>query len=211
MKNLVNGKCDKVKLFMRVELIYDKKMYLKNPDKIDTLFKINDRILGGIVKIEEGKIEGDDCNLYGFFQDILVGLVYLLSNGKSKKYVSMSKEEIKEIAKLYGFTIKNIDMAYITSLSFPFNKYIFEFDEDDDELIIHYYNDMYIYKDYLGEKGVIKIPMKEFVKNIVKLAESYINFIKKHNDIWKEYEIDFLEDRLKDVKKYYKERYGEEL
>ena len=196
---------------MKIELIYDKKMYLKSPDKIDTLFKINDKILGGIVNIEEGKIEGDDCDLYGFFQDILIGLAYLLSNGKSKKYMSISKEEIKEIAKLYGFTIKNIDMAYITSLSFPFNMYIFEFDEDGDELIIHYYNDMYIYKNYLGKKGVIKISMKEFVKNILKLAESYINFIKKHNNIGKEYEINFLEDRLNDVKKYYKERYEEEL
>ncbi|WP_292461174.1 hypothetical protein [Methanothermococcus sp.] len=196
---------------MKIELIYNKEKYLKNPDKIDTLFKIDNNILGGIVKVEEGKIEGDDCNLYGFFQDILIGIAYLLSFGKSDKYMSISKEEIKEIAKIYGFPIKNIDMAYTSSLSFPFNKYIFEFNKNSDEMIIYYYNDMYIYDNHLGKKGIIKIPMKEFVKNIIKLAEDYINFIKKHNNIWKEYEINFLEDRLRDVKKYYKERYGEEL
>ncbi|EHP88119.1 hypothetical protein [Methanotorris formicicus] len=104
-------------------------------------------------------------------------------------------------------------MACWASLHFPFNRYVFELDKDKDELVIHYYNDPLSYTDceeYKGkDSGIIRVPLKEFTKEIVKLAEDYLELL-KNSEIPEEYDWrDDLQEYINDVKKYYKERYGE--
>ena len=199
-----------------VELIYDKeklKEMIKKTkildEEINVIFKVNGELLGAIVWVEKGKIEGDVCDLYGFFQDILIGLAFLLDEGKSTRrdYYRIKVEKFGPIDR-----IKNPDLAYLTPLFFHFNRYVFELDKDKDELIIHYRNDMYLYKDRAGKTGMVRVPLKEFTKEIVKLAKDYIKLV-KNLEVLDMYEgwIKNLEKYLADVKKYYKERYGEEL
>ena len=199
-----------------VELIYDKeklKEMIKKTkildEEINVIFKVNGELLGAIVWVEKGKIEGDVCDLYGFFQDILIGLAFLLDEGKSTRrdYYRIKVEKFGPIDR-----IKNPDLAYLTPLFFHFNRYVFELDKDKDELIIHYRNDMYLYEDRAGKTGMVRVPLKEFTKEIVKLAKDYIKLV-KNLEVLDMYEgwIKNLEKYLADVKKYYKERYGEEL
>ena len=199
-----------------VELIYDKEKLKETikktkilDEEINVIFKVNGELLGAIVWVEKGKIEGDVCDLYGFFQDILIGLAFLLDEGKSTRrdYYRIKVEKFGPIDR-----IKNPDLAYLTPLFFHFNRYVFELDKDKDELIIHYRNDMYLYKDRAGKTGMVRVPLKEFTKEIVKLAEDYIKLV-KNLEVLDMYEgwIKNLEKYLADVKKYYKERYGEEL
>ena len=200
-----------------VELIYDKEEHKKRIKdgmgypygNIETIFKVNGELLGAIVWVEEGKIEGDECDLYGFFGDILTGLAFLLDEGKSTRR-DYYREDVEKFGPIDQ--IKNPDLAYYTDLFFPFNRYVFELDKDKDELIIHYRNDMYLYKDRAGKTGMVRVPLKEFTKEIVKLAEGYLELL-KNSEIPENYKycIKSLEDNIKDVKKYYKERYGEEL
>ena len=199
-----------------VELIYDKEKLKETikktkilDEEINVIFKVNGELLGAIVWVEKGKIEGDVCDLYGFFQDILIGLAFLLDEGKSTRrdYYRIKVEKFGPIDR-----IKNPDLAYLTPLFFHFNRYVFELDKDKDELIIHYRNDMYLYKDRAGKTGMVRVPLKEFTKEIVKLAKDYIKLV-KNLEVLDMYEgwIKNLEKYLADVKKYYKERYGEEL
>jgi len=200
-----------------VELIYDKEEHKKRIKEdglgsygnIETIFKVNGKLLGGAVWTEEYNVEGDVCDLYGFFQDILIGLAFLLDEGKSTRR-DYYREDVEKFGPIDQ--IKNPDLAYYTDLFFPFNRYVFELDKDKDELIIHYRNDMYLYKDRAGKTGMVRVPLKEFTKEIVKLAEDYLELLKnseipENDKDW----IKNLEEYIKDVKKYYKERYGEEL
>ncbi len=199
-----------------VELIYDKeklreiiKKTKMLDEEIDVIFKVNEELLGGGCL---GGVYGDECGLYGFFESILIGLAFLLDEGKSTRepYYRKNVEEFGHISQ-----IKNPDLAYYTSLHFMYNKYTFELDKDKDELIIHYYNDPLSYTDceeYKGkDSGIVRVPLKEFTKEIVKLAEDYLGFV-RNLEILERYDWrDDLKGYINDVKKYYKERYGEEL
>jgi len=206
-----------------VELIYDKEEHKKRIKEdglgypggvIKTIFKVNGELLGAIVWVEEGKIEGDECDLYGFFEEMLTLLPYLLSEGKYYRFSKNSQNfNLKEVKSWIDINnVKNPNVACWMTLHFQFNTYIFELDKDKDELIIHYRNDMYLYKDRAGKTGMVRVPLKEFTKEIVKLAEDYIKLV-KNLEVLDMYEgwIKNLEKYLADVKKYYKERYSEEL
>jgi len=203
-----------------VELIYDKeklKEMIKKTkildEEIDVIFKVNGELLGGGCLKVRGGVYGDECDLYGFFQDILIGLAFLLDEGKSTRR-DYYREDVEKFGPIDR--IKNPDLAYLTPLFFHFNRYVFELDKDKDELIIHYYNDPLSYTDCEEYKnkdsGIVRVPLKEFTKEIVKLAKDYIKLV-KNLEVLDMYEgwIKNLEKYLADVKKYYKERYGEEL
>ncbi len=203
-----------------IELIYDKEKYREKikeniVSEIETIFKVNGMLLGGGCLKSEGGIYGDDCDLYGFFQDILEGLAFLLDEGKHTRELYYRKN-VEHIVGWNRFKVKNFDLAYGTSLFFRYNDYIFELDKDKDELIIHYRNDPLSYTDcekYKGkERGIVRVPLKDFTKEIVKLAEEYLELL-RNSEIPEGYDfyIDDLQEYLNDVKKYYKERYGEEL
>ncbi|WP_421078466.1 hypothetical protein Mjas_03960 [Methanothermococcus sp. Ax23] len=206
-----------------VELIYDKEEHKKRIKEdglgypggvIKTIFKVNGELLGAIVWVEEGKIEGDECDLYGFFEEMLTLLPYLLSEGKYYRFSKNSQNfNLKEVKSWIDINnVKNPNLACWVSLHFQFNIYIFELDKDKDELIIHYRNDMYLYKDRAGKEGIVRVPLKDFTKEIVKLAEDYLKLLRnseipENDKDW----IKNLEKYLADFKKYYEERYGEEL
>ena len=191
-----------------VELIYDKEKLKETikktkilDEEINVIFKVNGELLGAIVWVEKGKIEGDVCDLYGFFQDILIGLAFLLDEGKSTRrdYYRIKVEKFGPIDR-----IKNPDLAYLTPLFFHFNRYVFELDKDKDELIIHYYNDPLSYTDCEEYKnkdsGIVRVPLKEFTKEIVKLAKDYLELV-KNSEIPEEYDWrDDLQEYIKDVK-----------
>ncbi|EHP88117.1 hypothetical protein [Methanotorris formicicus] len=59
-----------------VELIYDKEKYREKIKRtlaaeIETIFKVNGELLGGGCLKSEGGVYGDDCDLYGFFEELL--------------------------------------------------------------------------------------------------------------------------------------------
>jgi hypothetical protein len=204
-----------------VELIYDKEEHKKRIKdgmgypygNIGTIFKVNGELLGGGCLKVRGGVYRNECDLYGFFGDILTGLAFLLDEGKSTRrdYYRTDVEQRGPIDQ-----IKNPDLAYYTDLFFPFNRYVFELDKDKDELIIHYYNDPLSYTDCEEYKnkdsGIVRVPLKDFTKEIVKLAEDYLKLL-RNSEIPENYKycIKALGDNIKDVKKYYKERHGEEL
>jgi hypothetical protein len=205
-----------------VELIYDKEKYREKIKRtlaaeIETIFKINGELLGGSCLKSEGGVYGDDCDLYGFFEEMLTLLPYLLSEGKYYRFSKNSQNfNLKEVKSWIDINnVKNPNLACWMTLHFQFNTYIFELDKDKDELIIHYYNDPLSYTDCEEYKnkdsGIVRVPLKEFTKEIVKLAEDYLELV-KNSEIPEEYDWrDDLQEYIKDVKKYYKERYGEEL
>ena len=209
-----------------VELIYDKEEHKKRIKdgmgypygNIETIFKVNGELLGAIVWVEEGKIEGDECDLYGFFEEMLTLLPYLLSEGKYYRFSKNSQNfNLKEVKSWIDINnVKNPNLVCWMTLHFQFNTHIFELDKDKEELIIHYYNDPLSYTDCEEYKnkdsGIVRVPLKEFTKEIVKLAKDYIKLV-KNLEVLDMYEgwIKNLEKYLADVKKYYKERYGEEL
>ena len=120
-----------------VELIYDKEEHKKRIKdgmgypygNIETIFKVNGKLLGGAVWTEEYNVEGDVCDLYGFFQDILIGLAFLLDEGKSTREPYYRKD-VEHSIMWHGFEVKNLDLAYSTSLHFMYNDYVFELDKD---------------------------------------------------------------------------------
>ena len=206
-----------------VELIYDKEKYREKIKRtlaaeIETIFKINGELLGGGCLKPEGGVYGDDCDLYGFFEEILTLLPYLLSEGKYYRFSKNSQNfNLKEVKSWIDINnVKNPNLVCWMTLHFQFNTHIFELDKDKEELIIHYYNDPLSYTDCEEYKnkdsGIVRVPLKEFTKEIVKLAKDYIKLV-KNLEVLDMYEgwIKNLEKYLADVKKYYKERYGEEL
>jgi hypothetical protein len=208
-----------------VELKYDKNKHKENIIKyngfhgeffepLKVIFRVKGELLGGgCLKVYGGVYGYDLFNPYSFFQEMLKGLAFLLDEGRHTRR-SYYRKDVEQHGPIDQ--IKNPDLAYYAyDLGFMYNDYTLELDKEKDELIIHYYNDPLSYTDceeYKGkDSGSIRVPLKEFTKEIVKLAEEYIDLLKSTNVEEIDHDIKFLENLLTDVKKYYKERYGEEL
>jgi len=131
-------------------------------------------------------------------------LLFLLTYGKIGSDLAIHNFEIFNKSHNFPNDIKNLDLSYFIPNPFEYTSYILELDYNIDELIIYYYRESSLTWKH------VKVPLKEFTKEFVKLAEDYIEFIKTLDCNNKD-RIRILEKYLSDVKKYYKERYGEEL
>jgi len=197
-----------------IELIYNKDKYktIQNETlskEIEVTFWVKDNLLGGGCLKKKGGVYGDNCDLYGFFQELLLATLFLLSKGKNQRFTWVNTKKIKKNAKDRGFTVG--DIVYWTTLFFSFNEYFFELDEDRDEVVIYYYNDPLFYTDceeFKGkERNSIRLPLKEFTEEIMKLAKEYLRVLEMPV-AQKSGFIDSLKEYLNEVEKYYREKYG---
>ena len=70
---------------------------------------------------------------------------------------------------------------------------------------------------YIKNRDYVRVPLKNFAKEIIKISEDYFEFIKSieiargYYDWFYGKDEHCLEQRIKNVKKFYRKRYGEEL
>ena len=109
---------------------------------------------------------GEESNgIYLLFSELLKSIAFLLSKGDEKYLIhGNNKEEHKEMMlrkiKRFNFNVKNIDLAIYCTLGAMYSTYIFELDDEKDELIIHYHN-------ILTKKcGEVRVPFKPFIKEV---------------------------------------------
>ncbi len=197
-----------------VKILYDKKEVIEAERfahglGVHVVIYVKDEIIMGEYK--DGTWKGEESNgIYFLIFELLKSIAFLLSKG-DKKYLieNDNKELILTTIKEYNFNVRNIDLAIYCDLGGMYTKYIFELDDEKDELIIHY-KDEIIINDRIAYKAKnVKVPFKPFIKDIFNI---YLDeFLEMHKMFWSVESYQMFIDLINDIKRLYKERYGEEL
>ena len=212
-----------------IKIIYDKKIWIQyyeeelmlpnlpengvwSAEGLPIVIYVKDEtIMGKFGRLGDNSILawiGSDCHLYLLFSELLESIAFLLSKGDEKYLIhGNNKEEHKEMIlrkiKRFNFNVKNIDLAIYCTLGAMYSRYIFELDDERDELIIHYYNSL------MEKCGEVRVPFKPFIKEVFnKYIDEFLE-IKKMYGSKESYQM--LINLINDIKRFYKERYGEEL
>ncbi|XRO77416.1 hypothetical protein ACO3VM_02490 [Methanocaldococcus sp. 10A] len=98
---------------MMMEVIYDKEKYkmIQNETlskEIEVIFWVKGNLLGGGCLKNRGGIYRDNCDLHGFFQELLLATLFLLSKGKEQIFTWVDPKKIKKEAEDRGFKVGDI-------------------------------------------------------------------------------------------------------
>ncbi|NJE61194.1 hypothetical protein [Thermococcus sp. 21S7] len=114
---------------------------------------------------------------YGVFQELLECCLFLLGLDEyTEEEVRKISSFAKEDAQYWGVSVKEDTIVFYTNLLISWMHFFFELDGD--ILKIHYYNDILAHTDcpeFKGRhRGVVEVPLKEFIEDAVSLAEEYL-------------------------------------
>ncbi|WP_099210651.1 hypothetical protein [Thermococcus henrietii] len=161
-------------LELRYEIGYFKDVEVWNPFHL-LIFIDGHTLVGYAFKKYNCKIMGEGGDPYGFFEDILYCLNFMLDEREALgggNYIG----DLREEARMLGFVVGDSTKLYWSHLGAAYSRTILELDGE--LLKVHYYNDLLSYTDcpeFEGKhKGTVIIPFSEFVEDVLKMAKEYI-------------------------------------
>ncbi|AEC52557.1 hypothetical protein PNA2_1642 [Pyrococcus sp. NA2] len=145
--------------------------YIPSPDPFFLIFTVNDHlIIGGCWK---GELEGDESNVYGFFENLLTACYYFLQPDSPhvQKITKIDKRNIEK----EGFQLRGDEVVVYQAVE---RNAIYYACSTGRIARIYYRNDLLSYTDcpeYKGKhKGVVELPLKDFIEDVLKISREFL-------------------------------------
>ncbi|WP_099210647.1 hypothetical protein [Thermococcus henrietii] len=186
--------------------------YDPSPNPFLLIFTVDEHILLGACW--KGKIDGDESNVYGFFESLLTACYYFLQ--PEHPHVQEITKFDKKNARRYGFELKDEVVVY----QVPEGSSLYYFCSNGKTARIYYHNELLEFTncpEFKGRhKGVVELPLKEFVEDVLKISREFLEkyaplieeILHKHGKWFDDY--DFLQKFYREVEELYKKKFGSE-
>lgn len=182
--------------------------YVPSPDPFSLVFMLKNHILVGACW--KGKLEGDESNVYGFFEHLLTACYYFLQ--PEHPHVRALTRFEKKNAEEAGFRLKGDEVVVYRGVE---RNSIYYACSNGRIARIYYHNELLEFTDcpeYKGKhKGVVELPLKEFIEDVLKVSREYLE---KYAPIIEEIRLehgeepddyDFLWELYREVERLYRE------
>ncbi|MDI3474995.1 MAG: hypothetical protein PWQ79_225 [Thermococcaceae archaeon] len=182
--------------------------YVPSPDPFSLVFMLKNRILVGACW--KGKLEGDESNVYGFFEHLLTACYYFLQ--PEHPHVKALTRFERMNAEEAGFRLKGDEVVVYRGVE---RNSIYYACSTGRIARIYYHNELLEFTncpEYGGKhKGVVELPLREFVEDVLEISREYLEkyapIIEKirleHGEEPDDY--DFLQKFYREVEMLYRE------
>jgi hypothetical protein len=183
--------------------------YVPSPDPFNLVFILDGTLLIGTCW--KGELEGDESNVYGFFENLLTACYYFL-RPESPHVQEITKIDKRNIEK-EGFQLRGDEVVVYQAVE---RNAIYYACSTGRIARIYYRNDLLSYTDcpeYKGKhKGVVEVPLKDFIEDVLKISreflEEYAPIVEEirleHGEESDDY--DFLQKFYREVEELYKKK-----
>ncbi len=196
-----------------LEVKIDLERYLSSPDPFFLIFAIDEHLLLGACW--KGKIDGDESDVYRFFENLLTACYYFLQpeHPHVQKLTKFGRENVED----EGFHLMGDEVVVYQAVE---RNAIYYACSTGRIARIYYHNELLEFTDcseFKGKyKGVVELPLKEFVQDVLKISreflDEYAQIIEKirlkHGEESDDY--DFLQKFYQEVEELYEKRFDSE-
>ncbi len=194
-----------------LEAKIDLERYLSSPDPFFLIFAIDEHLLLGACW--KGKIDGDESDVYRFFENLLTACYYFLQpeHPHVQKLTKFGRENVED----EGFHLMGDEVVVYQAVE---RNAIYYACSTKDLARIYYHNELLEFTDcpeYKGKhRSVVELPLKEFVKDVLKISgeflEEYAPLIEKveleHGEEPEDY--GYLWELYHEVEELYEKKFG---
>lgn len=196
--------------YLRVKIDLDR--CIPSPDPFFSIFTIGEHLIIGACW--GGKLDGDESNVYGFFENLLTACYYLLQpeNPHVQKITKFGKESVVKD----GFELRGDEVVVYQAVE---RNSVYYACSTGEVVRIYYHNEALEFTDcpeYKDKwKGVVEVPLKEFIEDVLKISREYLE---KYAPVIEEIRLrhvkdspddyDFLQKFHREVEELYKKKFG---